>query len=199
MERLTTNKEKSEMGMYELAHNSCYYKDGAARYRDFETDIDARELTRQLLKDYADGDDAFVDDDDFDEEMLELLMYGTGTTEGLIALFYRNMWAMADLRERLKEYEDLEEQGRLVKLPCKVGARLYWIDDEDDYGHKEMCIKQYSESEKVTGFSLGEDGEVFVFIGYDGSEPSMVGERYALLTRELAEAKLKELRGGENE
>ena len=107
---------------------------------------------------------------------------------------YKNL-----LIEKLGKYEDLEEQGRLVKLPCKVGARLYWIDDEDDYGHKEMCIKQYSESEKVTGFSLGEDGEVFVFIGYDGSEPSMVGERYALLTRELAEAKLKELRGGENE
>lgn len=124
MERLTTNKDVSEIGMYELAHNSCYYKDGVARYRDFENDIDARELTRKLLNDYADGDDAFVDDDDFDEEMLELLMYGTSKTEGLIALFYRNMWAMADLRERLKEYEDLEEQGRLVKLPCKVDEKI---------------------------------------------------------------------------
>ena len=130
MERLTTNKEKSEMGMYELAHNSCYYKDGAARYRDFETDIDARELTRQLLKDYADVDDAFVDDDDFDEEMLELLMYGTSTTEGLIALFYRNMWAMADLRERLKEYEDAEEQGLLFRLPCKVGDSIYSVIED---------------------------------------------------------------------
>ena len=110
-----------------------------------------------------------------------------------------NCEIMTSVCEKLGKYEDLEEQGRLVKLPCKVGARLYWIDDEDDYGHKEMCIKQYSESEKVTGFSLGEDGEVFVFIGYDGSEPIMIGERYALLTRELAEAKLKELRGGENE
>lgn len=125
MERLTTNKDVSEMGMFELAHNSCYYKNGAARYRDFETDIDARELTRQLLKDYTYGDDAFVDDDDFDEEILELLMYGTSTTEGLIALFYRNMWAMADLRERLKEYEDLEEQGLLLRLPCKVGDTVY--------------------------------------------------------------------------
>ena len=33
----------------------------------------------------------------------------------------------------------------------------------------------------------------------EGYEPSIVGERYALLTRELAEAKLKELRGVENE
>lgn len=111
MERLTTNKDKSEMGMYELAHNSCYYKDGSARYRDFESDIDARDFTRRLLKNFADGDDSFIDDEDFDEEMLELLQYGTETIEGLIALFYRNLWAMADLRECLKEYEDLEEQG----------------------------------------------------------------------------------------
>ena len=132
MERLTTNKDVSEMGMFELAHNCCYCKNGVARYRDFENDIDARELTRQLLKDYADGDDAFVDNDDFDEEMIELLMYGTSTMEGLIALFYRNIWAMADLRERLKEYEDAEEQGLLLRLPCPIGTTVYnttWWDD----------------------------------------------------------------------
>ena len=147
MERLTTNKDVSEMGMYELAHNSCYYKDGAARYRDFETDIDARELTRQLLKDYADGDDAFVDDDDFDEEMLELLMYGTSTTEGFIALFYRNMWAMADLRERLKEYEDLEEQGLLLRFPCGIGDDVYFIPSKTNY--KLNILQGYPESNRV--------------------------------------------------
>lgn len=129
MERLTTNKDKSEMGMYELAHNSCYCKDGLSRYRDFESDIDARELTRHLLKNFADGDDAFVDDDDFDEEMLELLQYGTETIEGLIALFYRNLWGMADLREKLKEYEDLDEQGLLLRLPCKVGDTVYVLSE----------------------------------------------------------------------
>ena len=130
MKRLTTNKDISEMGMYELSHNSCYYKDGKARYRDFESDIDARELTRQLLVKFADGDDAFVDDEDFDEEILELLQYGTETIEGLIALFYRNLWAMADLRERLKEYEDLEEQGLLLRLPCKVGDSIYSVVED---------------------------------------------------------------------
>ena len=137
MERLTTNKEKSEMGMYELAHNCCYCKDGLARYRDFENDIDARELTRRLLKNFADSDDAFVDDDDdFDEEMLELLMCETSTIEGLIALFYRNMWAMADLRERLNEYEDLEEQGLLLRLPCPIGTTVYNTTCWDDVTEK---------------------------------------------------------------
>ena len=136
MERLTTNKEKSKMGMYELAHNSCYYKDGVARYRDFENDIDARELTRRLLKNFADSDDAFVDDDDFDEEMLELLMSETSTIEGLIALFYRNMWAMANLRERLNEYENLDEQGLLLRLPCPIGTTVYNTTCWDDVTEK---------------------------------------------------------------
>ena len=136
MERLTTNKDVSEMGMYELAHNGCYIRDGVARYRDFETDIDARELTRRLLKDFADSDYSFVDDDDFDEEMLELLMCETSTIEGLIALFYRNMWAMADLRERLNEYENLEEQGLLLRLPCPIGTTVYNTTLWDDVTEK---------------------------------------------------------------
>ena len=28
---------------------------------------------------------------------------------------------------KLKEYEDLEEQGKLVKLPCKVGSTVYHV------------------------------------------------------------------------
>lgn len=28
---------------------------------------------------------------------------------------------------RLKDYEDLEEQGRFIKLPCKVGDTIYII------------------------------------------------------------------------
>lgn len=29
--------------------------------------------------------------------------------------------------EKLAEYEDLEEQGLLVRLPCKVGIEVYYI------------------------------------------------------------------------
>ena len=126
MERLTTKKDVSEMGMFELAHNSCYAKDGKARYRDYDLDIDARELTKKLLKDHAGDDDSFTDDEDFDDWMIDYLQSGMDSIEGLIALFYRNLWAMADLRERLAEYEDLEEQNRLIKLPCAVGDTA-WI------------------------------------------------------------------------
>lgn len=30
-----------------------------------------------------------------------------------------------DCLSKLGEYEDLEEDGRLIKLPCKIGAKVY--------------------------------------------------------------------------
>lgn len=133
MERLTTNKNVSEMNMIELAHNSCYAEGGRARYRDYDLDIDAREMTRKLLENLADGDDSFIDDEDFDQWMVYYLQDYMNNIEGLLALLYRNLWAMADLRERLKYYEDLEEQGLLLKLPCKVGDRVYVILPHDSH------------------------------------------------------------------
>lgn len=105
------------MGIYELAYNSCYAKDGKVRYRDFENDYDARELAIKMLENYADIPNEFTCDDDFDDFMADFLQYGVDDILGMIAVFYRNLWAMADLRERLKEYEDLEQQGKLLKLP----------------------------------------------------------------------------------
>ncbi len=134
MERLTTNKDVSEMSMYELAHNSCYAKDGRARYRDYDTDIDAREVAKKLLSKYADMQEEFTDDEEFDEYMENYLSYGIDhlsnkkSIKVLIASFYANLWAMADLRERLAEYEDLEEQGKLLIVPkIKKNKILYWI------------------------------------------------------------------------
>lgn len=148
MERLTTNKNVSEMGMWELAHNSCYIdKDGNARYRDFCDDVDARVLTRELLKKYADGDDAFIDDDDFDNQMMEALQYGTYTREGLIALFYRNLWAMADLREYLKAYEDAEEQGVMKILPVSIGSDVYFIPSKTNY--KLNVLNGYEQNNRI--------------------------------------------------
>lgn len=131
MERLTTNKNVSEMGMLELALNCCYItQDGNTRYRDYEKDIDARHFTRVITENFA-KDVLPLKDESFDEEMMENLMYDPLTDiNGLIAVFYRNMWAMAELREKLKRYEDAEEQGLLLRLPCKVGSNIYRITDD---------------------------------------------------------------------
>jgi len=118
--RLTTNKNVSEMNMHELAFNSCYVKDHLARYQDFETDIDAREFARKLMINFGlwksieehglDADNELIDDDLFDETMHENLSIDPTDIKGLIALFYRNLWAMAEMRECLKQYEDEKEK-----------------------------------------------------------------------------------------
>lgn len=203
MERLTSNKPTSDMNMIELAYNSCYADEKCnARYRDNELDIDSRELIKNLAKDMCDEDLSDMSDEEFDEYMAEMLSVEVDSQIGLLALFYRNLWAMADLREKLKEYEDLEEQGRLVKLPCKVGD-IVW---DNDFGRP--CA--YT----ITAFSFGECEEyicepvttketVFYYANSSGSITGSFTEseigKSVFLNKSEAEAKLKELRGGENE
>jgi hypothetical protein len=38
---------------------------------------------------------------------------------------WENCETIADVIDKLADYEDLEEQGRLLKLPCKVGDTVY--------------------------------------------------------------------------
>ena len=205
MERLTVDKDVSEMGMFELAHNSCYAKDGKARYRDYDLDIDARELTRKLLKDHADGDDSFTDDEDFDDWMMDYLQDGMDSIEGLIALFYRNLWAMADLRERLAEYEDLEEQNRLLKLPYAINDTVYYLDDITPF--EEMPVEG-----RISGFRVTWCRTIVMHITTNFNDEGCLADRNedidvvaeefgktVFLTREEAEAALKELRRGKHE
>lgn len=126
MKRLTVYKPASDMNMVELAHNCCYVKDRNARYRDFEMDMDARDFARNLMTTLT-GDDLPTDDDDFDEEIMENLQYDPfESVMGLIALFYRNLWAMADLRETLKSYEDAKD---------KIESRINDIKNSSDFPH----------------------------------------------------------------
>lgn len=103
---------------------------------------------------------------------------------------------------KLKEYENLEEQGRLIKLPCKVGDTVW----DNDCGRP--CV--YT----ITAFSFGECEEyicepvttkevVFYYTNSSGSITGSFAEseigKTLFLTKSEAEAKLKELRGGKNE
>ncbi len=126
MERSTSNKKVSDMSMIELAHNSCYADDERnARYRDYEMDMDARDFARNLMVTLT-KDELPISDTEFDVEILDdLAIDPFSDVRGLIALFYRNLWAMANLRETLKKYEDLEERGRLIKLPVKDDTTGY--------------------------------------------------------------------------
>lgn len=194
MERLTTNKEVTDMSMLELAHN-CSYVDAErnTRYRDFEMEMDARDFARNLMVTLT-KDELPLDKTEFDEEILDNLTIDPfSDVRGLIAVFYRNLWAMADLREKLKCYEDAEEQGLLLRLPCKVGDTLYRVNK----GAKEpvimmrviqLYIKQIHKDRTVMRIDAINDADM----GESCYLPCDIGERI-FLTREVAEAKLKEM------
>ncbi len=106
-------------------------------------------------------------------------------------------------REQLKEYQQLEEKGRLIKLPCKVGDTLYKII-VDKYTKCSLHDKEFSLNceyceEKcdskaiyvIKDFTVFDINEIIFYMKSIG--------KTVFLTRDEAEAKLKELRGGENE
>nr|DAE64849.1 MAG TPA: hypothetical protein [Caudoviricetes sp.] len=99
---------------------------------------------------------------------------------------------------KLCDYEDLEEQGLLVRLPCKVGDMLWYN------------ILGYTESYEIKAFSYGycdgyiEAGEeikdeiIFYCENHTGSiigsfPMSGIG-KIVFLTREEAEKKLEEMK-----
>lgn len=88
------------------------------------------------------------------------------------------------LAERLKHYEDLAEQGRLIELPCKVGDTV-WFVNERIY---ECIVDSYVIYKTNVGISLKYCmGSAYVDIFFFG--------KTVFLTKAEAEAKLKELEG----
>ena len=47
---------------------------------------------------------------------------------------------LAEWLEELKEYRDLEEQGLLLKLPCKIGDTVYQLINSHIYEYKVIGI-----------------------------------------------------------
>lgn len=128
--------------------------------------------------------------------------------------------------EKLSTYEDLEEQGRLIKLLCKVGDTVYVdntilpIEDMECYEDIDNKIPLYFPA-RVVSFRFAKrnwmkiavkskwlhewiDDETGPESDYIECEKnftillSMIGKT-VFLTQSEAEAKLKELRGEENE
>ena len=193
MERLTTNKSVTDMTMLELMHNNCYVdNDRNARYRDYNLDVDSRWLVRNLAKDICGEDFKDLSDEEVDEYMDSMLSVGIDSTIGLLALFYRNLWAMADLREKLATYEDAEEQGLLLRLPCKVGDIVWEINAE-----RKRISKFVIESITIYPCNVIQfnwtllEGICKNVVGFSKTELGIT----VFLTREEAEAKLKEMEG----
>lgn len=105
------------------------------------------------------------------------------------------------LLEALGKYEDLEEQGRLLRLPCKVGDAVYVVtspfnvfdDIEYDENMKDEVYESYVSS--VSFYESGEQYRIYAkatnhFIGAYFRECDF--GKTVFFTREEAESKLKE-------
>lgn len=121
----------------------------------------------------------------------DLIVYTNGKYEDTIPAEMTNDDIRAVLK-KLAAYEDLEEQGLLVRLPCKVGDMVW----DNDFG--------YPESYEIKAFSYGycdsyvepdiEDQIIFYYENYSGSitgaSPMSEIGKTVFLTREEAEKKL---------
>lgn len=79
---------------------------------------------------------------------------------------------------KLKDYEDLDEQGRLIKLPCKY---VWFIADKNSPEYAIVMGKPITDISIYEVFNIDKNNCKY----------------YS--TRDAAEAKLKELRGVEND
>lgn len=98
--------------------------------------------------------------------------------------------------EKLADYEDLEEQGLLLRLPCKVGDDIYVIPNEVNYrinksfgakGLNAVCRQVVDHIEFNSYGYLVSTNE-----GMTVHRQEAFGETW-FLTREEAEQKLKEM------
>ena len=87
-----------------------------------------------------------------------------------------NCKIMTSICEKLGKYEDSEEQGRLISLPCKAGDTVYHV---------------------VQGRIVEVSNVDLFFLLLSVAENRF--NNSVFLTKSEAEAKLEELRGGENE
>ena len=189
MERLTTNKSVADMSMIELAHNSCYADDERnARYRDYNLDVDSRWLIRNLVKDICGEDFKDLSDEEVDEYMASMLSVEIDSTIGLLASFYHNLWAMTDLREKLKYYEDAEEQGLLLRLPISEDTPVYSIEyccGNIKSNLSGMCFRGFCENCSDKAYYIRESVAKHCSI--------CEINKSVFFTHEEAEAKLKEM------
>lgn len=93
---------------------------------------------------------------------------------------------ITEIYEKLAAYEDAEEQGLLLRLPCKVGDNIYIIKP---YGIEEASITGISEADDIDCFCFE------IYIDPDCHEIIALEEFNDtwFLTKEETEAKLKEM------
>lgn len=134
-----------------------------------------------------DGEVLFHPEDFPDDE-------GVTITQLAVARRFR---ALETIAERLANREQAEEQGLILRLPCKVGDNIFL-----DFAGFGKDIDEFT----VKDFHLDcfEDGETILYCDYESNDGIFSGQidvmkfgKTVFLTRGEAEAKLAEMEGAE--
>lgn len=134
MIRLTTDSPKDN---FESALNLFYAKDGEAWVLGGGDTPDFKDVT---LRDYIkkvsctllphDTELLELDKAELDECLYEWLFYGSSHIRGIIAVLYAAGWAFAELRARLKMYEDQEDELGKGCEYCTDSKSVYHLSSE---------------------------------------------------------------------
>lgn len=97
---------------------------------------------------------------------------------------------IAEWLEELKSYKDAEEQGLLVRLPCKVGDTVY-VPTRNFVSELRITMVSVNMHEAYFSWMLNSG----IYPNLDGFSKSKLGKS-VFLTREEAEKKLEEMKNG---
>ena len=95
----------------------------------------------------------------------------------------------AEAIQKLAEYEDMEEQGLLVRLPCKVGDTVY---DISEFVERTPCPEMYEFHDDYIGIGKSDDGRTVISIDCMDYYMDDFG-RIVFTSREAAEKALEEV------
>ena len=99
---------------------------------------------------------------------------------------------VADCMKDYLKYRKLEEQGLLLKLPCKVGDTVYSVTRNFISKYIICSIQKYTE-----GFFFNWKCEEGIYVNIRGFTEFEIGKT-VFLTKEEAEQKLKEMESDTN-
>lgn len=158
------------------------------------SDENANEVYKNTCIQYADQEEQYA------EWLEELKSYkDIGTPKELKELKENGAFTglelakLAIMQEELKKYKDLEEQGLLVRLPCKVGDTVYRVNAGARQPIIPMTVSEihflcYKNERAVRFDAIGKED-----MGESCYRLEDIG-RIVFLTREEAEKKLEELK-----
>lgn len=118
---------------------------------------------------------------------------------GLIHLKDKEEMTINTAIKKLSDYEDLKEQGKLLKLPYALNDTVYYLDEFTPF--EEMPIEG-----RISGFRITWCGTIVIYITTNFNDNGCLADRKGdidvteedfgktvFITREEAEAALKEL------